>query len=46
VLAFVVATLCFGHWGQQRVSRISKPWLLAILALFVFVSLHAAALTA
>ncbi|WP_082696061.1 O-antigen ligase family protein [Aquitalea pelogenes] len=43
VLAFVVATLCFGHWGRQRVSRISKPWLLAILALFVFVSLHAAA---
>ncbi|WP_199052502.1 O-antigen ligase [Aquitalea sp. ASV15] len=43
VLAFVVATLCFGHWGRQRVSRISKPWLLGILALFVFVSLHAAA---
>ena len=43
VLAFVVATLCFGHWGKGRVSRFSKPWLLAILALFVFVSLRAAA---
>lgn len=43
VLAFVVATLCFGQWGKSKVSHFSKPWLMAILALFVFVSMRAAA---
>jgi hypothetical protein len=43
VLAFVVATLCFGHWSTRQASRFSKPWLMIFLALFVFVSLRAGA---
>lgn len=43
VLAFVVATLFFGNWSTRKASRFSKPWLLLILGLFVFVSLRAGA---
>lgn len=43
VLGFLLVTLCFGFGAENRLTRFSRPVLLLLTALILFVSLRAAA---